>query len=185
MAEAQHWYAFSVRPQQERAASDILSDHGLTPYVPMREKLCIVNRHRKTRERRRLPILSGVVFAGAQAPLAPELLWRVLGHCKTDIASLRRPITALITVGGVSEIPMEQIQRMVKRNGDDEREAMWVRVEKRFHEGEVVRVVGDSPWAGFTAPVEEIRGHRARLMLELFGRETPADVSLDLLEAVG
>lgn len=206
---ASRWYAFSVRPQKEAAASEVLRRHGFVAYVPMRERLVLVNRHRKTRERRRFPIVPGVVFAGRDHEIDAEILWRVLGRqrdgpsealrgahkpdsmsrqewgriIETRTSEPLRPVTALISIGGQCEIPAYQIKRMVKANGDDEREVMRVRVEKRFHEGELVRVMDGSPWHGFVAPVEEIRGQRARLMLHLFGRETPADISLDLLEA--
>lgn len=177
---ASRWYAFSVRPQKENAASEVLRRYGFVAYVPMRERLVLVNRHRKTREARRFPIVPGVVFAGRDHEIDAEILWRVLGRDRWNVVNA---ITALVSVGGQCEIPAYQIKRMVKANGDDEREVMRVRVEKRFHEGELVRVMDGSPWEGFVAPVEEIRGERARLMLHLFGRETPADISLDLLEA--
>lgn len=201
-----HWYAFQVRPQKERAASEVFRGHGLVPYVPMRERMCLINRHRKVRAPRQFPILPGVVFVGMDDPLSPELLWRLVrcrdperqfvDQAKPDGVSDRTwqwlntraaleevsPILALISSAGATEIRHDHIMRMVEANGDVEAEVLR-RVEKRFEVGELVTMGPQTLWPGQQSVIVEISGRKAKLMAQMLGGEVPVTLSVDDLEA--
>ena len=51
----------------------------------------------------------------------------------------------------------------------------------QVREGQIVRVI-DGPMAGFRGEVKRVEGQIARLAVQVYGRDTPVDVSLGQIE---
>ena len=89
--------------------------------------------------------------------------------------------------------PMLRIDGELRTHGDvplTEQEILDLGVERReisvgFELGDTVKVI-DGPLEGFLGTVDEIdpEGNSVRLIVSMFGRETPIDLELDQVEPV-
>ncbi len=90
-------------------------------------------------------------------------------------------------VGGSSRdnepVPLSQaeVDRLLRKGMDTARKA----VRAEFSQGETVKVIS-GPLSDFTGEIAEINAEQARLkvMVEIFGRETPAELSFDQVKKV-
>lgn len=209
MAKAERWYALTTRPRAEDAACVRAEHFGFKTYVPMREKMVLKNRRTKRREPKSFPILPGVVFIGADREITPALLWAMVepvraklplgyGNCPKHVdravwASLAlsgrnrklSPITGIIGVGDQPGlISDDEVRRMVRRNGDEEMFALrMMRGEIDLFERDTVVRILEGPFEGFAGLVKEARGERAKVMTQVFGRETLVELSIEHIEA--
>ena len=177
--QSEHWYAMTTRPRKEGAACQMATDYGLTPYVPMNEKLVIVNRHTKRRELRSYPIVSGLVFVAFGGKVEAEDVHRLV----RPGAKIQSPFIGIVGNGvDPVEIPHEQIMRMVRRNADQAALAMAPAngTARRFSTNDRVRVE-DGPFMGITGLVVEPSGERAKVLLPLFGSDTLTEIHVAAL----
>lgn len=166
------WYAVQTPPQRERACAELLNQRGWVTHIPMRTARIIVRQRPRKVATREFPIIPSLLFVEMPWSLtADPYLWWQLAQV--------RLVRSIVGNGDVPYgIPAEQIERMVKRNGElDALKATRARTARsQFAKGQRV-VFKDGPLAGFSGPVTGISGERYRLMLEMLGsvREVEAN----------
>ena len=177
----EHWYAMTCRPQKERAACALAERLGHIAYVPMRSKVVQVSGKAKRTVVREFPIVSGFVFVAIEHRVEPEDVYRMV-RPGTKVES---PFTGIIGNGvDPIEIPYDQIARMVRVNADvDALDIARARGEiPAFEPSTRVRVqVG--ALEGFEGVVQQATGYRAKVLIQLLGRETIAELPVTALAA--
>ena len=105
-------------------------------------------------------------------------------HIIRNIRGVTGFVGADLQETGMNGVPLseEELKGLGIDMSQDERESA-VSVDMGFRAGDKVRIVG-GPYANYTATVEEIDLERERVHLSvfMFGRENPAEASLDQVE---
>lgn len=169
------WYAVAVANGQERtiqaAIRKVIADHNLG-----REVKDVV-----------LPDQEEIADAGTpkarpvmRNKLPGYLLLRGRELSPTTIAKITKVKNVMEFMGGndhPTQVPPGEVRRIL---GKDSAVAGGVSSRPRFVAGDVVKVVR-GPMADFTGPVVEVNAakHKLVVTLEIFGRETPAELTFD------
>lgn len=175
MATGLLWFALLVPPQMEFVAQKILRRYGLRTFVPVRREWRRRNKFVKTKELQEYPIAPRYVFAGFDRRFP---LW-------FDLFNLPVISGAVGLNGEPLKIPGKAMARLIQRTGgglNAPAVQKFMRTHHEFTVGQIVEVL-DGPFEGRRVPVVEIRGHRALLLLELFGGQHEIDVSMEVLQA--
>ncbi len=181
MAETgKKWYAFQAISGKEAKAKEyieaamkhdkLISSHVSEVLLPMEKLTSLRNGKRVEKEKLRLP---GYLF--------------VLADMNGDVArALRFTPNVLGVIGGMDNptpVPTAEINRMV---GSAEETFFHSEVEIPYLVGETVKVA-DGPFTGFSGIVEEVSSEKKKLkvMVKIFGRKTPLELSFMQVEKEG
>lgn len=210
MSRAEHWYAVECSPRKENAACEHIEAFGLGAYVPMQDRSVIVNRYTKQRELKKFPIVSGIVFVNSPEAMTAHLARTLIAPVCADerltpadmpngsnsrfwqrmTASLRNcqasPVTGVYGSDGVpTEIRWREIEFMVEQNKDHD---ALVRARYRgempeYPAGTLVRMK-EGPLSGFNGIVVDGLHNRLNVLVNILGRETKAELSVDQVDLV-
>ncbi len=150
--------------------NDLLKANVAQVLIPMEKQATLRNGKRVEREKNRLP---GYVFVEAN----------LVG----DVAhTLRFVPNVLGFLGGLdnpSPVPQADINRML---GAAEESELKASMDIPFEVGEQVRVT-DGPFSDFNGVIEEVNSekHKLKVMVMIFGRKTPLELSFMQVEKEG
>ncbi len=78
----------------------------------------------------------------------------------------------------------DAIERMKKKNKDqDEAAAARARGDVEHYKPDTTVRILEGPFEGFNGLVITAKGHRAKVMASIFGRETPVEIKVEHIEA--
>lgn len=181
LAEQLHWFALCVPPQKEFATQAILEKKGLRTFVPVRREYRRRNKYVKRKELMSYPLAPRYVFAGFEPG---KSLWFDLFGLERYYG--RKIVTGVVGMGDEPrQLNPECIVSLLKRFGgglNAPAVQRYMLSNKEFRVGDQVEVIA-GPFEGLKVPVKEIRGSRARLVMELFGGEQEVEVPMDVLQA--
>ncbi|HEV2552728.1 MAG TPA: transcription termination/antitermination NusG family protein [Bosea sp. (in: a-proteobacteria)] len=179
-----HWLLVCTRPRAEAKAAEGLKAAGCTVFLPRRRRLIVVGRRRVDHEVATFP---GYLFA-AGVP------FRAVAH---DHVTADRQV---VTINGRPIDDIRDIDGVVKVYGNErgwlrvppsaiKAVADWQNAEEpqlttpRFLPGERVDIIS-GPFITFQATVVEAIGlHEARVLIDIFGRETEVTMGISQLDA--
>ena len=150
--------------------NDLLKANVFQLLIPTEKQVTLKNGKRAEREKNRLP---GYVFVEAN----------LVG----DVAhTLRFMPNVLGFLGGLdnpSPVPQSDINRML---GAAEESELKASMDIPFIVGEKVRVT-DGPFSDFNGVIEEVNSekHKLKVMVMIFGRKTPLELSFMQVEKAG
>lgn len=161
IAERLQWFALTCRPQKEFACQRVLERYGLRTFVPIRREWRRRNAISKAKVLKPYPIAPRYVFAGFEpgVPLWFELfnLPIVSGVVGLEGEPAQIPAAAMVAfmqkTGGGLNAP--SVQR-------------FMRTHHEFRAGDRVEIT-EGPFAGMEVPVKAIEGHKATVLMQLFG----------------
>lgn len=173
------WYVIQTNPKCERKAMGNLRRLGVRVYMPS---------HTVEKRRRGFPALVKPLFIGYLVVRFPDAMldrhgvppWRtILETC----GGVRRVLNWW-TPHGIEPMPVSDriIERYMHRQRagdyDGAKQAMSARTARRaaLRPGTVARIE-EGPFGGWLGRVETVDGDVARLLVDIFGRETP--ISMD------
>ena len=168
---AEHWYAVDTPPQKEWACDALLKRAGFTPWIPTYEKVQKVGRAPVRFQKVKKPFIPSLVFVDVGGDLATDMnLWSKLAGC--------RLVRHIIGSGGVPRaITEDQINRMAETRG--QLDAL------ELARAEAARVQLDAPvtvtagaFQGVHGTVKELRGHRAKVLLQFFGSTRDVEIGV-------
>ena len=153
-----------------RNLNDVLNANLSQVLVPMEKVASLRNGKRVEKEKNRLP---GYVFV--EANLVGDM-----AHM------LRFTPNVLGFLGGMDEptpVPQSDINRML---GAAEESQLKASMDIPFVVGETVRVT-DGPFSDFNGVIEEVNSekHKLKVMVMIFGRKTPLELSFMQVEKEG
>ena len=153
-----------------RNLNDVLNANLSQVLVPMEKVASLRNGKRVEKEKNRLP---GYVFV--EANLVGDM-----AHM------LRFTPNVLGFLGGMDEptpVPQSDINRML---GATEESQLKASMDIPFVVGETVRVT-DGPFSDFNGVIEEVNSekHKLKVMVMIFGRKTPLELSYMQVEKEG
>ncbi len=153
-----------------RNLNDVLNANLSQALVPMEKVASLRNGKRVEKEKNRLP---GYVFV--EANLVGDM-----AHM------LRFTPNVLGFLGGMDEptpVPQSDINRML---GAAEESQLKASMDIPFVVGETVRVT-DGPFSDFNGVIEEVNSekHKLKVMVMIFGRKTPLELSYMQVEKEG
>lgn len=166
------WFCIRVEAQKEIAAERILRDNGFNAFCPIEIKLRRANSYSKRREPRQYAKLIRYLFVAFEKgkPIPWFSLFRF------------RMIQAVIGQGGlpvaIRSIDMQRVFGMSEAVTPYRKAS---NPHRSFMVGENVEIV-DGPFVGRFVRVEEIKGDKARIILELFGENRDVMLPLEYLE---
>lgn len=177
------WYIVRAISGQEKKAKSYLesevSQRNFTDFIPQilipTEKVYEMrNGKKKIREKNFLPgyiIIQADLTNGEVLPLITNIPG-IIGFLGDEKAKDGR---------GKKPVPMREseVQRML---GDADEEE--VRMDKPFVVGESVKVMDGGPFNGFTGTIEKVFEERQKVnvMVKIFGRNTPVELSYNQVE---
>jgi len=179
-ASGKNWYVFravsgkEVKVKQyieaEMKLDPMLASHVFEVLVPMEKHASLRNGKRVEKEK---PRLSGYVFINAD--LSGEV-----AH------TLRFTPNVLGVLGGLDNptpVPQAELNRMI---GTAEETFVQDEVKIPFILEETVKVT-DGPFSGFSGVIKDINAetHKLKVMVKIFGRETPLELSFVQVEKEG
>lgn len=163
------WYAFRTVPQKERAAQGILASRfDLATLLPLETRFIRARRRNATKKEKSYPALVGYVLAD----LPHDAPWhRILN------------IDCIISVVGFDGRPAPlntaSVERLSRVNSIT---SSVPNRRKSFAKGDTVCAIS-GPLHGMESKIEDIRGCRARVIVELLGSRREIDIPLDQLQA--
>lgn len=168
------WYAIVVVPGREFVAQKILRRYGLSTFVPVRREWRRRNKYVREKELQTYVVAPRYVFGGFDAcPLWFDLF--ALPNVSGVVGFLDEP----------ARIPSHAMARLIRKTGgglNAPQVQKFMRTHHEFSLGQVVEIIG-GPFEGRKVPVVELSGARAKVLVELFGTDTPIEVPTDLLQA--
>lgn len=176
------WYCLRIRAQREFHAERKLRERGHHAYCPVEIKMV----RRIGREKRRVPkaypLCLRYAFIGEE--IGRPLPWLMLLDDRYRDPALAM-IQGVIHIGGSpGAIPASEMQRVFA----NAKAPTPYRGSVNPHVGIILPKTGDNveimdgPFAGRMVKIEDVHGHHARIILELFGGLCDADVPLEYLE---
>lgn len=169
------WYVLRVAPQKEFVIERLLWQQGLLAYVPARYEWRRVSRFRRTKQQVLRPVLIRYVLVGFRQPAR----WLDLFH--------NSAIESVIGFdGSPCRVQWSEIDRMLRHYHGGvaaPAEQKYMRSNKEFAIGDVARIADGGVFDGLSARVEDIRGRRAKMLVDFMGGPHAFDVPLDKLEA--
>ncbi len=181
MAETEKkWYVFRTVSGKEVKAkeyieaemkhNDMLSSHVFELLLPKEKQTSLRNGKRVEKEKLRLP---GYLF--------------VLAEMNGDVAhTLRFTPNVLGVLGGMDNpTPVSDAEILVMR-GEAEASFLHNEMDIPYMVGEMVKVT-DGPFSGFSGVIEEVSTDKRKIkvMVKIFGRKTPLELSFMQVEKEG
>jgi transcription antitermination factor NusG len=163
------WLVLLVPPAKERTAEVMLSAAGLTIFLPTEVRMCRVSRHAKRREPREFPALPRYLFLGVRGFIP----WN-------DIRRYRAVIQQVLGWNG-NPICLEEEAMVKMLTAMGEMEAAANARPRQITVGDHCRILS-GPFANHKVRIEEIRGKRARIIINLFGDDRPAEIQIEALQ---
>ena len=161
------WYVVRVHPGQERVAATHLEQQAYGAFVPTYTP---DGKTKTGKGRTRLPLFPGYIFA--MFDIAFDR-WQPINSTRGVMHLL--PLNRETPL----PIPTEFVERIMARveAGDFEPEELED-ILSIYTKGQEVQIVG-GPLAGFPGTVAKRRGKALELLVLIFGRATPATVSVE------
>lgn len=140
----------------------LLQQHVSQILIPMEKHATLRNGKRVEKEKISLP---GYIFVEASLVGDVAHTLRFMPNCLGFLGGLDNP----------SPVPQSEINRML---GDVEETEIMNDVEVPYEVDEVVTVI-DGPFSGFSGVIEEVNveKHKLKVMVKIFGRKTPLELS--------
>ena len=148
--------------EAEMKHNTLLQQHVSQILIPMEKHAALRNGKRVEKEKRSLP---GYIFVEASLVGDVAHTLRFMPNCLGFLGGLDNP----------SPVPQSEINRML---GDVEETEITNDVEVPYEVDEVVTVT-DGPFSGFSGVIEEVNveKHKLKVMVKIFGRKTPLELS--------
>ena len=176
-ATGNRWYVLKVVSGKEAKVKEyieaemkhnkLLGDNVSQVLIPVEKHASVRNGKRVVKEKVSLP---GYVFVEAKL--------------KGDVAHTLRFIPNVLGfLGGLDEptpVPQSEINRML---GTAEETEIEENIDVPFAVDETVKVT-DGPFSGFSGVIEEVNSekHKLKVMVKIFGRKTPLELSYAQVE---
>jgi transcription antitermination factor NusG len=190
--EPKHWYLVWTRPRGEAKAAEGLAEAGCQVFWPHFER--VIRRKNKPEIRNLISTFPRYLFASGLPKLAQRLT--VVGpDGKTGVTIDGRPIEDIREIEGVvavirnergwCPVPRSDIEKIAKMHGDHAQPVSSNQRKPRpvITPGERVLII-EGPFASFYATVIESVGmETARVLIDIFGRKTPAEFDLAQIAA--
>lgn len=166
------WYAFRTEPQREYASQEIVNRHGFKAVVPYEWRSIRRSRHIKRRDAKPYPKFVGYIFIEVTHP--PNWYQMFSMHCLKSVVGFD---------GRPTPIPQAAIDRLLLQQGESMPHVLSRNTRRAsVMPGDAVRVF-EGPLKGYEGRVEEIRGAKARMFVEMLGARREIDVPIEALEA--
>jgi transcription antitermination factor NusG len=162
------WLIALVPPAKERVAESMLSAAGLTVFLPVEVRMRRVSRHANRREPREYPALPSYLFLG------------VRGYIPWNDIRRYRIIQMILGVNG-GPICLEEEAMTVMLTAMGEMAATANAAPRQIAVGDHCRILS-GPFANHRVRIEEIKGKRARIIINLFGNDRPAEIQIEALQ---
>lgn len=189
--EPKHWYLVWTRPRGEAKAADGLAEAGCQVFWPHFER--VIRRKNKPEVHNLVSTFPRYLFASGLPKLAQRLT--VVGpDGRTGVTIDGRPIDDIREIEGVvavvsnsrgwSTVPRAIIENIAAYQGTVAHPVPAPEPKKKLglDPGDRVTVI-DGPFASFQATVVDVMGlETARVLIDIFGRETPAEFDVRQLE---
>ena len=148
--------------EAEMKHNTLLQQHVSQILIPMEKHATLRNDKRVEKEKISLP---GYIFVEASLVGDVAHTLRFMPNCLGFLGGLDNP----------SPVPQSEINRML---GDVEETEITNDVEVPYEVDEVVTVT-DGPFSGFSGVIEEVNveKHKLKVMVKIFGRKTPLELS--------
>ena len=148
--------------EAEMKHNTLLQQHVSQILIPMEKHATLRNGKRVEKEKISLP---GYIFVEASLVGDVAHTLRFMPNCLGFLGGLDNP----------SPVPQSEINRML---GDVEETEIANDVEVPYEVDEVVTVT-DGPFSGFSGVIEEVNveKHKLKVMVKIFGRKTPLELS--------
>ena len=181
MAETQkNWYVLRAVSGKEAKLkeyidaemkhNELLSTHVSQVLIPMEKHASLRNGKRVVKEKISLP---GYIFVEANLVGDVAHTLRFMPNCLGFLGGLDNP----------SPVLQSEINRML---GTAENTEIEGTIDVPYVVDETVKVV-DGPFSGFSGVIEEINAekHKLKVMVKIFGRKTPLELSFMQVEKEG
>lgn len=181
MAETQkNWYVLRAVSGKEAKLkeyidaemkhNELLSTHVSQVLIPMEKHASLRNGKRVVKEKISLP---GYIFVEANLVGDVAHTLRFMPNCLGFLGGLDNP----------SPVLQSEINRML---GTAENTEIEGTVDVPYVVDETVKVI-DGPFSGFSGVIEEINAekHKLKVMVKIFGRKTPLELSFMQVEKEG
>ncbi|MFZ1236622.1 MAG: transcription termination/antitermination protein NusG [Prevotella sp.] len=181
MAEAKNnWYVLRVISGKEAKLKEyieaemkhnkLLQEHVSQVLIPMEKQASLRNGKRVEKEKISLP---GYIFVEASLVGDVGHMLRFMPNCLGFLGGLDNP----------SPVSQSEINRML---GDAEQAELKNDIIVPYEVDDVVKVT-DGPFSGFSGIVEEVNveKHKLKVMVKIFGRKTPLELSFMQVEKEG
>ena len=154
----------------EMKHNELLSTHVSQVLIPMEKHASLRNGKRVVKEKISLP---GYIFVEANLVGDVAHTLRFMPNCLGFLGGLDNP----------SPVLQSEINRML---GTAENTEIEGTVDVPYVVDETVKVV-DGPFSGFSGVIEEINAekHKLKVMVKIFGRKTPLELSFMQVEKEG
>ena len=148
--------------EAEMKHNTLLQQHVSQILIPMEKHATLRNGKRVEKEKISLP---GYIFVEASLVGDVAHTLRFMPNCLGFLGGLDNP----------SPVPQSEINRML---GDVEETEITNDVEVPYEVDEVVTVT-DGPFSGFSGVIKEVNveKHKLKVMVKIFGRKTPLELS--------
>jgi len=156
--------------EAEMKHNELLASHVSQVLIPVEKHASLRNGKRVEKEKISLP---GYVFVEATLKGDVAHTLRFMPNCLGFLGGLDEP----------SPVPQSDINRML---GAAEETELINDVNVPYTVDETVKVV-DGPFSGFSGVIEEVNTekHRLKVMVKIFGRKTPLELSFMQVEKEG
>lgn len=158
------WLVLTVPPTKERLAENMLSGAGLTIFLPTEMRMRRVSRRAKRRELREYPTLPGYLFLG----IRDFIPWYDI-HRYTIIQTILGLNGSPICLE--EEAMLKMLGAIAEKNAPPRQIAV----------GDHCRVLS-GPFVNHRVRIEEIKGESVKIIISLFGGETPAQIHIEKLQ---
>lgn len=177
MAVEKNWYVLRVVSGKEAKVKEYIdAEKKLNPQlmdrvhevlVPMETHVTLRNGKRVEKEKVSLP---GYVFVQADLNAEAASVLRFMPNCLGFLGGLTTPVP----------VPQKEIDRML---GHAEETEMSGKMDIPFNVNDAVKVT-DGPFSGFSGVVEDVNldKHKLKVMVKIFGRKTPLELSFMQVE---
>jgi len=170
------WFVVRVRAGEEFRAEEILAKNGYGCFVPFEKKWRRRSRYQCAPELVRRPLLIRYMFVGFSAD---PIDWYRLASFPF--------VEKIVGVGGYPlQVPWSHVADFVVLYNQDgrtaPREQKYMKANREFGVGDRVEVFG-GPFDGSVLRVEEIRGSKAKVLVDMLGSERAVTIPVDKLAA--
>lgn len=166
------WFAFRVQSQKEFAAVDILNRRGVSATVPYEVKFLRRHGSKKAKLEKAYPLLVGYVLADLPSETAIGPVMR-LSHLVKSVVGFN---------GMPAVLNQSQVERMLSQSGQQIPNRRSPNMRKSLASGDDA-VLNGHGFAAYPVRVEEIKGQKAMVLIEMFGTSRLVAVRLDTLRA--
>lgn len=153
--------------EAEMKHNALLQQHVSQVLIPLEKQAALRNGKRVEKEKISLP---GYVFVEASLVGDVAHSLRFMPNCLGFLGGLDNP----------SPVPQSEINRML---GEAEETEIMSSIDVPYEVDEVVKVT-DGPFSGFSGVIEEVNAekHKLKVLVKIFGRKTPLELSFMQVE---